>query len=212
MSITKKTMVSGKTPVTPVQQNRHKITIPIDDPRNNKKFLNAHPDVKVAGKTPKRVPKHDELHPAKKHKPSTKINKVPAPKHPHAHLPPGKPKKIVGEIDDIAIENEPNDIENNGEPEEGENFLFHELAHESYDLETHSESQSSDSQSYARSSEGVETVPLENAIQPPSALSVDNATMTPQLDSMDGIPTYTAVLNFDSGNFSGDYEIRVIKQ
>jgi len=197
-----------------IVQNRHRLVLPIDDHRNNEKFRLTHPDVVFEGLSKPKKKKASKLHPIHKHNHHIKTKHIP-----HGHVPNSHAKS--GDVsmtpEDDALYNlmyeehvQDNDSEENGDG--SEDFLFHEMINEEFDLflddqyfgGTYPEPNGNINGSVVH--DEYENLP------PPTNLSISSVTLEPQVISGDGIPTYVASLFFSTIGNDDEYEIRIMKQ
>lgn len=206
-----KSKKSGKPAVKPALQNHPPIVLPVDDPRNNAKYKKEHPYVTFKGKSKPPVKKVPALPRTKVSKPVTKVKPIP-----QSGIPKTHPKVTVHtqdyDDDTVSAVEQSLDLDSDSDNFNSDApFLFHEIAQENYDVDYDNELGGTIDPSVL-STEGVITSETSDVLTPPSNLAVDDITITAQVNSKDGLPTYTATLSFNANDFDEDYEIRLVKK
>lgn len=204
---------SGKPAIKTILQNEQKIHLYEDDPRNNEKFRKAHPNVVFEGIAPVPFNLPENVNSIKRHRNETdtknfvSINGQENPKSGFEFISAlEKSLRRKKNFDkDPARHNLIKRLEDENQ------FLFHEMLHEMYDLERDDDHESGADHLPTQKIEGADQSHDNLSLLPPVNLVA--AVQQPDLSTspQGGQPTWEVTLNFDVDGLTDDYEIRVIK-
>jgi hypothetical protein len=205
---------SGQPASRSAVQNERRIVLPIDDPRNNPRYRHLHPNVVFEGKSEKKhkKAKHHTHH--KKHDHHTKTKKHHHGHHSHAHPTAHNPVRHAGQNADDDMEySEYTEVDGDDEysNDQGEDFAFHEMIGEEYDVHSDGYENNGWTPTPIGTTNGTITTETVTHLAPPQNIRIE-VTPDAQTNSGDGIPTYMAALYFSSDAVADDYEIRIVKQ
>lgn len=205
---------SGNPASKKILQNHHRIILPEDDPRNNENFRRLHPNVVFQGQSKKNKRQVKKLNSVDRHHQHTQTILTSHSNTSQGHPAAGQALASVENNDTVSLilgssslESDPNDV-----TEGGEDFLFHEMMQESFDLQQDDRYYGGSIPTANGPTDGV--VGQENFahITPPTNLSIGTITLEPQVNAGDGIATYAASLFFNTIGNDTDYEVRIMKQ
>jgi len=195
-------------------QNRARMVLTIDDHRNNEKFRLMHPDVIFEGYSKPKKKKAHKLHSVHKHNHHIKTKHIPHGNVPNGHAAAGNVPVPIGDDDFHDFLHDEHEGENGSEDqvEGGDDFLFHELMNEDFDLALDDQHFGGGYPESNGNSDGSVSHDESDSMPAPTNLSVASLTLEPQISSGDGIPTYVASLLFSTFGNDSEYEVRIMKQ
>lgn len=197
-----------------ITQNRVRMVLTIDDHRNNEKFRLMHPDVVFEGYSKPKKKKAHKLHSVHKHSHHVKTKHIPRSSVPNGHAAAGHAAVPIGDdaLHDFLHDEHEGENDSEEQSGSGDDFLFHELMNEDFDLDLDDQHFSGAYPESNGNSDGSVTHDEVDSMPAPTNLSVASLTLEPQIDSGDGIPTYVASLLFSTFGNDSEYEVRIMKQ
>lgn len=204
---------SGIDAIKTIIQNEPKIHLYENDPRNNRKFRTAHPNVVFDLIAPISIITPNTVNTVKKHRHeiNTKnIIDVNGQKLPEPGRPPLssmdkelKKRKLFGRnpVDNKFLKYH----------EDSKHFLFHEMVNESYDIAMDDEHESGADHQPVQIVSGADHTEENTSLTPPVNLVASVQSTDLAQSPQGGQPTWETTLNFDVDGLADDYEIRIIK-
>jgi len=183
-------------------QNQPTMILPFDDHRNNPKFRADHPYVVFSSQSTPTVNTANQLDSTQRSDPSVSSQSIPNPEMPSAQPPPG------------VVEQSSSAEQSFGGGATGDPGLqFSDASQENYGIDyvsSDSDAGMPDGSRWGAGGAAVDNTP--DGVVVPYELFVEEDTFTLETDSLDGIPTYSVTVTFDSDGTESEYEVEFVKK
>lgn len=190
-------------------QNQSPIYLPVDDHRNNAKFMELYPWVVFVNRSDPRLVDANDMDPVTRSSPAFFSEFIMGNENPSMH---DFPAALSGDYDSNDEWMENNEIGRT--PSDGDRGIKHsDAASEGYDPNRIANDIGSVPDNSTQSDRvAPEITRVSDSVLPPYNLSIQTDTYVIENQSLDGIPTYSVVLSFDADGYELEYIPVVVKQ